>query len=229
MDDDRKGDDIDLDDLAELDAEPEIENPEEDAELQEQLSRDDDQPAPRKSRGNRHFSELRRENRDLRDQIQRLSGSVETLTRAPRVDNERERMAEQERIANMTDREYAQYMIDKERSQISQAFQAQNFQMADQTDSLKFERLCDRNEVYAKIADEVEDRLLSLRAKGQTVERRTLANLILGEKAAARTSRPARQPQDRKVRGGAASDVAQEERTTRKGKTAKDRLANITF
>lgn len=216
-----------------------------DIEDEEALKLDDDledapPPEPKKplTRGQREIVNLRkraqdaeRDAREARELAAKASGGVDALTRSfqqPRVDPREE----QERVAQMSDREYATYLQDRERAQIQQAFAQTNFQTADAVDQVRFDRLTEKNPAYAAIADEVENRLNKLRSQNQNVDRKTIANLILGEKAAARAGRPAKTEARKTQRSAVGNDVSgarSEVRQAKKGKTAKDRLDGIQF
>lgn len=229
FDDDEDDDTFDLSDIkddAEGDEEgdPNLEAGDEDTE-------GDAPPPPKK--GNPVYGELRQTKRQLReaqDALARQGGQIDTLTRTmsmPRVDPREE----QERIANMSPQEYADYKLGLERGQIQQAFGTLQFQVGDATDIRDFDRLCRKNPAYAKIEDEVEERIMKLRSQGQNVSRRAMANQMLGEKFAAKSAnRPAKPETQRRTRVGASSDVPNDTRQVRtKAKNAKGRLDGVTF
>lgn len=228
MIDDEDRDTFDLEDI-----EDDVEVEEEEAEAEVEASEADEEgaPPPRKpTRGERRFQSLANKNRELETTLARVSGQLETLTRTatqPRVDPREE----QERVAAMSPQEYADYRLGLERGHIREAFGQVQFQVGDAADMRDFDRLCRKNPAYAKIEDEVEDRILKLRAQGQNVSRRAMANQILGEKYAAKaTSRPTKTETPRRTNTSARSDVQVETRQARgKGKTAADRLNGIKF
>lgn len=63
------------------------------------------------------------------------------------------------------------------------------FQVWDATDSSKFERLCDRHQVYDRIRDKVEDRYADLARQGKATSREVIAKFMLGEMMVANAGR----------------------------------------
>ncbi len=135
-----------------------------------------------------------------------------------------------ERLANMTPEERIEFRIGQERQNISGALAQQGFQTADTIDAMRFERLCEKNPAYDGVSAEVDKRLGELRAKGQNVERKILANVVLGEKAAAAAGKKTVKAVVRtKAKAGAGSDVPGDRTRTRQPKTARERLENVKF
>lgn len=217
---------------------PDEENPDEDEDLLAEEPEPERKPL---SKAQREIIKLRKRAQDAETRITRAeeaafrsAGAVEALSRSrPQGPTPEEQRAEQERLDSMSPREQVDFLLGREKQHIQAAFQQRDFQTADMVDSLKFERLCEKNKAYDGVAEEVERRLSDLRKNGHSVERKILANNILGERIAAKAGRgersreePVRRQAARPSRGG--SDVAPE-RSRGKGKTAADRLANVKF
>ena len=242
-----------MDDPNDVDAdiEDDTENPDDpDLEASDE-SLDDDltDPPPRRQQPTRGESrhqrlanraaEAERRERELAERLARIEGQQEVLTRQPNPgQSEAARLAEQERINNMSDREYAQYEARQLEQRTHQALQVQGFQAQDRLDKLDFRDLCRENTAYASVQKEVEARLETLRRQGSNVDRQTMADKILGERIAARAAKTAPKTRTQaaesvrrqKARpGSSGSDVGSERgsRESRRGETAEQRLARL--
>lgn len=208
---------------------------------------DDDEVVEPRGRkpGSEKFRELRRRAQDAEDRARRAEEAAYRAEGAasfaanPRRDPEADRRAEEERVNAMTPEQRADYRADQVRNE-TQRNQAQSeFRTTDRLDRIEFDNLCGRNKAYASVAKDVEDELKKLRARGQNVDRKVIANVMLGERAAKRAEGGGRERQqgDRQRpkqarRGGGESDVApvrEGGRSRAKGKTAAERLEGVKF
>lgn len=221
------------DDLEE-DLDLQEENPDE--ALDADLHLEEEPPQRQPSKAQKEIIKLRKRAQAAEDRASRAeelgfrtSGQVEALTRTLSAPSAEQRRAEEERLAAMTPEERIEFRIGQERNQFSSALAQQSFQTADTIDSMRFERLCEKNPVYDGVSEEVERRLEAMRKQGSTVDRKTLANNIIGEKTAAKAlKKPAPQRQPPRP-AGARSDVPPERNRGGKTKTAKERLEGKTF
>lgn len=232
-------------DADDLEDEIEIEDLEDEEIVEEGADGEEDdlevEPPPVKkplTKGQRQFVDLRKraqvaEERAARaeEQAARNSGAIDVLSRQQSAPNAEQQRQEAERLANMTPEERIEFRIGQERSQIQSAFAQQGFRTEDTIDILRFERLCEKNQAYDGVASEVEKRLSDMRAKGQNVERKILANVVLGERAAAQAGKKAvkkTEVRQKTVKGGG-SDIPGERSRTRQPKTAAQRLEGVKF
>lgn len=232
--DDLEEDEIQIDDL-------EDEIPEEELQADEDSEEDlppeeEPEPKPQLSRGARRIQSLsqrttkaEREAQELRERLARVEGQ---MTAQPRGPSHEEQRAEQERVSSMSAEDRAVYEAEKVRREAGSAIMNDRFQMNNQLDEIKFQNLCRDSRAYRSVSAEVEKRLLEMHKNGQTAPRKTLANLVLGERTAAKEGKAApRQGETRRPTkpASAGSDVPAPRRSASKGKTAKDRLDGVTF
>lgn len=158
---------------------PEDDEPEEPDEDEGQ----DEEPAPRQpSRGEnrvataaRIAAEAKAEAKALREEIAAIRASQ---SRAPtETTNQRN-----ERLAQMEPWERTEFLINERMA-------AAEWNMNERADKSAFAQLCASDPVAAKLKDDVEARLATMRAQGQTVDRETLYTFMLGERAKANRGR----------------------------------------
>lgn len=194
-------------------------------------------PAKQPSRSQREIIKLRKRTQEAEDRARRAEetslrnqGAIETLTRQPQTGpTAAERQAEAERLANMSPQELVDYRLNQEKQLIGQAFRETRYKTDDTLDALRFERLCDKNPAYAGVAEEVDRRVEDLKRQGITVPRKTIADIINGERVAQKGTKTGRKTQEATERHrarapGARSDVAADRGGRGAPKTARERL-----
>lgn len=201
-----------------------------------------DPPPPRQrqqpTRGNRHFGELRRENRELRDQLNQVRGSVDAMTRF-NPNAEAQRRAEEERVAQMSDSERFDYYRRQDNDRYQRDRAVDRFWSDDRFDKQSWETACLYNKAYADVAEEVERRLAEMHRTGNRVDRKVLAHVVLGERSAGKVVREgtkARQRTNEELQRqtgrrprSVGSDVGAERtsRGSRRNETAEERLSRL--
>lgn len=198
---------------------------------------EEEEPKPQLTRGQKRFQVLsqrttkaEREAGELRERLARIEGEVAAGNR--RGPSSEDQRAEAERVSAMSAEDRVVYETGKVRQDAERAFQTQGFQVGNQLDEIKFQNLCRDSKMYRSVSAEVEKRLEAMHKSGQTAPRKTLANLVLGERAAAREGKQAPrqgEPTRTKRPVSSGSDVPAQRRTAGKGKTAKERLDGVTF
>jgi len=233
--DDLDEDEIQIEDLEDEEIQEEELQPDEDSEEDLPLV-EEEEPKPQLTRGQKRFQALsqrttkaEREAQELRERLARIEGQ---MTAAPKGPSHEEARAEQERIAAMSAEDRAVYEAEKVRREAGNAIMSDRFQMNNQLDEIKFQNLCRDSKTYRSVAAEVEKRLSEMHRNGQTAPRKTLANLVIGERIAAKEGKATRQTGE--VRRTAkptnsGSDVPAQRRGSGKAKTAKERLDGVTF
>lgn len=237
LDDEIQVEDLEEEDLQSEELEAEDDLPEED--LVEEPEPERRQP----TRGEKRFQTLshrtakaEREAQELRERVARMEGSFQA--RPQSGPTEAERRAEAERIASMSPEERIDHEVSKVRRDAEAAFVNQGFRTSNELDEIKFQNLCRDSKSYRSVSVEVEKRLSDMHRNGQTAPRKTLANVILGERVAAkegRGGRTVREDQDvrrqksRPSRSGSDVPREREDRGRGRGKTAAERLAGKTF
>ena len=90
-----------------------------------------------------------------------------------------------ERIANMDQVQFAEYML----AQQNQTLQQIQFQAQDSADKTAYEAMASSRPIAAKLKDEVEARLADMRKNNLTAPRETILKYLIGERALANTTR----------------------------------------
>lgn len=132
----------------------------------------------------------RRLSRQLQEEAaarRRLEAELAQM-RAAQQPRAQEETAEQEaaRMAMMDSEQRSEYRLNKALQRTEAQNRAIQFQMIDQADKSNFATLAAGNQLYAKLSKKVEEKLVELRAKGQNVDRETLAKYLIGDLAVAR-------------------------------------------
>lgn len=188
------------------------------------------------SRTQRTITGLRARAQKAENETQELRSRLDALERGQSGRSAAADEAEERaRLEVMTPEERSEYRTTKTVNGLRQDFGRLQFQLADQTDKASFDAKAISNPVYARHADEVEDRLAALRRQGQNVTREIMLRFLLGEKAMQQQGRAAgkqrqaalkqRQRQTARPAGGGRSDTRPERQKT--GKTARERLEGV--
>lgn len=193
------------------------------------------------SRGEVRFQKLSQTAREASERAARLETQLrETSARLARLEQpaQAEREPSKEELALMTPDELIEYRLGK----ATKGFQATIGQIQWNTyetgDKAAFNALKATDPLAARYADEVETRLMAMRAQGQNVDRERLLTFIIGEKArqnsgkakqkaqatgqrriAAQTTRPGSQRSDQQGTRGKMSEAEAREK----------RLENVVF
>jgi len=148
---------------------------------------DADPEPPRQTRGRRQFSDLRKNNRALSEQLaeeRRRSAELasqlatQTQSRSPMETPEVRRA----RLAAMEPSERTEFLLNEFMQNQAHERQVAQFQADDNSDKARFETLAKTNpKVFKKYHAEVEHRLRLLRQSGQTAPRQTILQFLLGE------------------------------------------------
>ncbi len=166
--------------------------------------------------------------RELTERIARLERPAQTAPQGPTA----------EQIALMTPDELISYRLGESDKRFQGMLGQIQWQTYETSDKATFNTLKATDPLAAKYADEVEKRLMEMRANGQNVDRDRLFTFIVGEKARAGRSvakqRQAAQGQRNIQRQTVRPGAARSDTTGNRGKVsdqeARDkRLENVTF
>lgn len=200
----------------------------------EDAAHEDEEPAPRQSRGEKRFQTLANElkaEREARARNERLLEELRQERQRSRATVDAEQEAQQ--LALMTVEERVEYKLNKALAENQRQTQLMQFQAADASDKGTFEGKYRGHPKYGKYCDEVEAELLKSRQAGVNVARDVVLAAIIGRRvlngtpsptarkeAQGRVKRNTTRPAD--TRGG-------EDRGRRGGKSLEERLENLTF
>ncbi len=166
--------------------------------------------------------------RELADRIARLERPAQAAPTGPTA----------EQIALMTPDELINYRLGESDKRFQQTLGQIQWQTYEANDRSTFNALKATDPLAAKYADEVEKRLMEMRAGGQNVDRDRLFTFIVGEKARAGRSvakqRQTAQGQQRIARQTVRPGAARSDTTGNRGKVSdaearEKRLENMTF
>jgi len=125
--------------------------------------------------------------------LRRAEAAERRAEEAERRANERrqtESAAEEAaRVELMSDSERSAYYRQKDKEEFQRELGTLKFQSWDAGDSAKFERLCDRHQVFDKVRDKVEERYAELARQGKATSREVIAKFLLGEMMVANAGR----------------------------------------
>ena len=136
-------------------------------------------------RAKNDFGRLREERREARERADRLERELAEVRRAQLGRGAEEaRRAEDERLALMSTEEKLAYYRQQDQRVADQRFSTLQFQLQDERDADRFERLCDRNPAIAAVAEEVDRVLAAERAAGRAgASREIIAKYVIGDRA----------------------------------------------
>ena len=231
--------DTGAEDVVETKETPEVDTDEVDTEEEaEELDGDEaesseEDAAPK--RGETRQQRLANENRLLRESKAAADAEIRTLRERPtRDDSGESARIRAEKLALMDPTERRIFEQDERIERMNRDMQGVNFNLADNTDKLAFERKALQNPMYAKNADWVEQQLKNERAQGRYPTREALALLKIGydvanakpsKKLAAKKAEAAERVKSAKAPAtNARSDVSAKED---KGESASDLRARI--
>jgi hypothetical protein len=164
------------------------------------------------SRGDRTIGELRRlareraeENAQLTRRLAELEGRVASQSQ-PAAETAAQRA---ERLALLSPEERAMEMVNEALERNNRQQQQFTAQLMDQSDRSAFEARAAVNPLFKKLSSAVERELASLRAKGQSLPRETIAVYLIGQRVVAQ--------QAEKPRGGTTRRQREQARPARPG------------
>lgn len=167
-----------------VDEQDEYEDP--DAELPEdEEDQEDEPPARQPSRGENRVAAATRAAKEAKAEAASIKQQFEALQRqisAPRQETQEQF---RERIANMDQVQFAEYMLQQQAATNQQL----QFQAQESADRTAYDALAARNPVAAKFKDDVEARLAQMRATGTTAPRETILRWVIGDRAMANAGR----------------------------------------
>ena len=227
--------------------EPETEEETEEAEGDEGDEEEAEETAAKPSRGanlRKRAQEAERLAREASDRAERLERDIEDLRRRQQSRSDPEAEArERERLALMSPEERAEHRIQQTENRLTGELRRTQFMLSEQNDKAAFDAKCASDPVYRKYQDRVESELQKIRrgnpaagVQPQNVPRERLLELLIGQDALKRRGEAGtRQRRTEQVRaretvrpgGGARSDT--QAARGKKGKTAADRLSDVTF
>lgn len=149
---------------------------------------DADEPEPPvRTRGQRHYADLRRKNREIAqraaDAERRATELAQQLasTQQPRSQMETPEVR-RARLAAMEPAERTEFLLNEFMQNQAHEREVSRFESADNSDRARFETLAKTNPaVFKKYNAEVEHRLRLLRQNGQNAPRQTILQYLLGE------------------------------------------------
>lgn len=152
----------------------------EDAEGDEpEAEESEEEPAPK--RGETRQQRLANENRLLRERQAAADAEIRTLRERPaRDDSGDSARIRAEKLALMDPTERRIFEQDERIERMNRDMQGVNFNLADNTDKLAYERKALTNPRYAKVSDWVEQQLKQERSQGRYPTREALALLKMG-------------------------------------------------
>ena len=217
-------DDLDEDfSLDEPEDEPDDE-PDEDADLEEVDDQDaDEEPAPKRSRGENRVAAATRTANEAKERADRLEREMADLRANLRPQTPQETPEQrQQRLQNMDPLDRLELQQRETDQRTNAMLQRIEFEAKDNSDRLSYDSLCQRQPAAAKLKEEVEKRLADMRKTGMTAPRETVLKYLIGERALANGGRASsrakkgadQQRQRQEARpGGGRGDVAAEGRT----------------
>lgn len=197
----------------------------------------DAQPLRQQSRATRRVQAAleearasKRETAELRERLDRIERQGTGQTAAQSQEQERQR------LEAMDPDERREYQADQRFRRLEAELQATRFQSYDQTEKATFEARAARDPLAARYADRVEARLKEMRKENFNAARDKVLALLIGEDLLAKSGKAAA----KQGKAGAARIAGQTTRAGqgrgdqasdrgKAGKSARDRLENVTF
>lgn len=207
-----------LDDILDLDADPEAEAPREEV---EQVPDEPARPAPQ-TREERRVNALRERERELKEENRRLRADFDRMlaqSRAPAPaapdpyrQAEMQRL-EAERLAMMAPHEQQAYHTQKVEQMVNERLLRAELTTADRLDRQNFAQLQRDEPAARRLAQEVEDGLILARQNNMNPTREAIYNVLIGQEV---RNRMKQQTEKQRARGR--QQIARE--TTRPGSTS---------
>lgn len=238
LDDDDDEEELNVDDLPDDDEEEDTDDEESDEEDEDEEESDDEEDEkPVKSRAQTRIQKLN----NARREAERKNLELEQQLAAAKAQTTQQNMPQNNAAARAAyinslppeQRAQAEFQISVQEHRQSMALH--EFKMADTADKSAFDAKAINNPLYARYAARVEARLQELRT-GQniTAPREEVLKHLLGEamlkvKGKVTSKAKAKKSVDRNSQKPSSSKKTDMNSGSRKGKTAKDRLAGVTF
>ena len=225
-------------DVADADAAGESEPEADDGDAEQEGGEADAERVERPSRAETRFQKLSNEAKQAREEAAAARREAEdTKARLARLENPAQQQKEPtpDEMALWTPDQIIEYKLGKATSRFEQTLGQMQFQQYEMGDKASFKALCASDPVAARYAQEVEERLTDMRAKGQNVDRERLLTYLVGEKVRQKSGGAKRkQAEDGERRiarqtsrpGTSKGDT---ETPRRGGKTLEERLDGLKF
>jgi len=208
-----------LDDILELDSEPEAEAPREEVETPEPEPKPEPRQQTREERRvqalNKRWRESEAENKRLRADFDRMivqSRAPATPAPDPYRQAELQRQ-EAERLALMAPHEQAAYYANQVEQRVQQRLMQTEVTTADRLDRQNYTLLTRSDPDARRLAQQVEDGLMLARQNGMNPTREAILNVLVGQE-----TRAMREKRDNEARRRGRAQIARE--TTRPGSAA---------
>jgi hypothetical protein len=147
-----------------------------------------EQPPERQTRGDRQTAALRADRRRLAEENARITRELEQMRNRPPaapaapVETPAQRA---ERMALMSPDERTEAIISEALQRNNQQNQQLTARILDQSDKTAFDMRAEQNPLFKKLAHQVEQELVNLRARGQDLPRESIAIYLIGQRVVA--------------------------------------------